>query len=160
MNNIPQAAFGFSGFSIPEFALTAPSVKDGSISVSFDPQGAYYEKAGKFVITLNYKAYTSAAPITDIEQAERFITAKMVAEFQFQGNPLLKDIPGYFYKNGIAIVYPYLRAFITNITAQAGIKPLIMPILNLSEIEKELRENTSIVLRPKPKKVDTKKAIK
>ncbi|CAM4366664.1 hypothetical protein AQBE111736_13510 [Aquirufa beregesia] len=42
----------------------------------------------------------------------------------------------------MAILFPYLRAFISLVTLQINIPPLILPTLNLSSLEADLRKNT------------------
>jgi len=39
--------------------------------------------------------------------------------------------------NAPAIAFPYLRSFVTNITTQAGYKPLILPIITLTLMKKD-----------------------
>ena len=41
--------------------------------------------------------------------------------------------------NAPAITYPYLRSFITTLTANAGVQPIILPILNLRTVIKAKR---------------------
>jgi preprotein translocase subunit SecB len=44
-------------------------------------------------------------------------------------------------KNGVAILYPYLRAFVSTLTIQAGIPPIVLPTVNLTRaFEKEPHE--------------------
>lgn len=38
--------------------------------------------------------------------------------------------------NATAILFPYVRSFITTITAQSGIEPLILPAINFAELLK------------------------
>lgn len=40
--------------------------------------------------------------------------------------------------NAPAIAFPYLRAFISNITQQAGYNPVVLPSLNFVELAKEM----------------------
>ncbi len=40
--------------------------------------------------------------------------------------------------NAPAILFPYVRAFISSLTAQAGIQPIIIPTINLYEMGQEL----------------------
>ena len=42
--------------------------------------------------------------------------------------------------NAPAILFPYLRAYVSNITALSGMQPIIMPTLNLSTICKDMVE--------------------
>lgn len=39
--------------------------------------------------------------------------------------------------NGTAILFPYLRSFITTLTSNAGIPPLVLPTLNIQKIIEE-----------------------
>lgn len=44
-------------------------------------------------------------------------------------------------ENSLAILFPYLRALISTITANANIPPIILPIVNISEMLKKKNEN-------------------
>ncbi|EXZ22215.1 pretranslocase subunit SecB family protein, partial [Bacteroides fragilis str. S13 L11] len=55
----------------------------------------------------------------------------------------LAEIPNFFYPNSIAILFPYVRAFVSTLTLQANIKPILLPTLNLSSLQDTLRENTT-----------------
>lgn len=37
-------------------------------------------------------------------------------------------------KNAIAILFPYIRSIITNITSQANVQPLILPPININKL--------------------------
>lgn len=55
------------------------------------------------------------------------------------------DIPDFFYANSIAILFPYVRAFISTVTLQANIiPPVILPTYNLVALGEELKRNTTI----------------
>lgn len=41
--------------------------------------------------------------------------------------------------NAPAILFPYIRAYISSLTALSGINPIILPTLNLSERKKKLK---------------------
>lgn len=42
--------------------------------------------------------------------------------------------------NGVAILFPYLRSIISNITSSAGIQPLVIPTMNISKLIKNKAE--------------------
>jgi preprotein translocase subunit SecB len=51
-------------------------------------------------------------------------------------------------KNTLAILFPYVRSFLTTVTSQSGVKPLILPTINFNALvdnqelgETELEEN-------------------
>lgn len=70
----------------------------------------------------------------------------MTASFQFSEDVIdIEDIPTYFYANSIAIVFPYLRAFISSLTIQANLKPMILPTMNLTSLSSPLKENVTVI---------------
>jgi preprotein translocase subunit SecB len=44
--------------------------------------------------------------------------------------------------NAPAIAFPYLRAFISNLTLQSGINPVILPSINFIKLSEEKKEST------------------
>ena len=60
-------------------------------------------------------------------------------------NTSFKDIPDFFNANSIAIVYPFIRAFVSTITLQAGLRLLVLPILNLNSLSATLKEQTTVL---------------
>ena len=63
----------------------------------------------------------------------------------FNGSTSIEDIPEYFYPNSIAIIFPYIRAFVSTLSLQANVKPIVLPTINLIGLTNELKENTSII---------------
>lgn len=138
MSEVKKASFSFKGYQIKSFSYTEPvNPKIDSLSIDFDPSGTFSKSSGIFEVKFNFKAF-----IKDGDQTQDVITATLYTAFQFEEKISLADVPPYFYRNSIAIVFPYLRAFISNLTLQANVKPIILPILNLSDLEEPLRKNT------------------
>lgn len=86
-------------------------------------------------------------------QSERDFVVRFEAEIAAKAGVLIQlDYAGFFESpvpitaefregpfpavNAPAITYPYLRSFITTLTANAGIQPIILPILNLRTVVK------------------------
>ena len=67
------------------------------------------------------------------------------AIFKFSSAIQIEEIPSYFYRNAIAIVFPYIRAFISTLTLQANTRLLKLGLMNLSALEKPLKENTVVI---------------
>lgn len=44
----------------------------------------------------------------------------------------LDDIPEYFYANSIAILFPYIRVFVSTVTLQANIKPIVLQHITIT----------------------------
>jgi preprotein translocase subunit SecB len=70
------------------------------------------------------------------------IEIQSVANFDFSSEIESKKLNSFFYVNAPAILFPYIRAYISTLTTLSGLKPLILPTLNLSNLGKELEDNT------------------
>ncbi|TZF86537.1 hypothetical protein FW774_03565 (plasmid) [Pedobacter sp. BS3] len=69
-----------------------------------------------------------------------------IATFKFEEELIaLKDIPSYFYRNVLGIMFPYVRAFVSMLSFQANMNPIILPLLNLTTLESYFKENTTMV---------------
>ena len=78
----------------------------------------------------------------DADNETPFIDTTLKSRFRFKDNITLADMPEYFYSNSVAMVYPFLRAYINIVTMHANDKQLMLPVLNFVPIGKDLLENT------------------
>lgn len=51
--------------------------------------------------------------------------------------------------NAVAILFPYVRSLVTNITASAGIRPLLLPLINVVAIFEEQEKTVKSQDQPK-----------
>ena len=133
----PQAEFSFVDFRINSFDFKIPENKSVELGIAFNPSGIYHRKKRIFILSFEIDV------VDDAEKSNVFINAKIQSEFKFKKVKEIKDIPDYFYQNSIAIVFPYIRAFISTISLQANWTPMILPLLNLSQLQGLLKENTT-----------------
>lgn len=134
MADIVKAAFRFLEFKIPNFLYNESSKKEATLNIQITPTGFYNN--GLFEIWLDLSA-------TDNDDKDfTILQIKCVAIFKFDGELKFENIPRFFYANSIAIVFPYIRAFISNLTLQANTGLIILDLMNLSNLEVELFENT------------------
>lgn len=138
MKGANTADFGFEFYKITHFHFLEPKIEQHNLSVEFHPSGIYTQKEGKFELTLVFIANYGDAD-------EKLLTISAEATFKFNAPILFEEIPQYFYPNCIAILFPYLRAFISTLTTIAMVKPVILPILNLSSLTQTLQENSSVI---------------
>lgn len=133
-----KASFTFSNYKVKEFSLIDPVDEEIEITLFFKPSGKYFRN------TTVFRLFFDFAVLYGDDNKHEFIKAKIESDFQFEKGTRHDDIPGYFYANCIAIVFPHLRAFISTITSVANLKTLSLPIMNLTFLENELKENTEI----------------
>jgi preprotein translocase subunit SecB len=132
-----RAAFSFESFKVPKFSYDEGNDSGSDIKLGFNPSGIYNSATGEFELTLQFMTHDAS----NLDKVIFQLTS--IAIFKFDSNPKLEEIPPFFYKNAIAIMFPYLRAFISTLTLQANTKLLRLGLMNLSDLEKPLKENTS-----------------
>lgn len=130
-----DSKFQFKGFAIKKSFFER---KDGEPSTKFDldfsPKGFVNRKKSHFQLHLGVK-------ITD-ENKIFIIDIEAVADFFFNSEIESKQLNSFFYVNAPAILFPYIRAYISALTTLSGLKPLTLPTLNLTNLGKELEKNT------------------
>jgi len=134
-----KAAFGFENFTIPSFYYElANSLAEESLNLKFDASGLYNVQSGRFQVTLDFVGYEG-------ENVEKpVVKIKFIGTFKFGDNLPFEEIPDFFYKNSIAILFPYLRSFISTLTLQAHTKLIILDLMNLSALSEPLKKNTVV----------------
>lgn len=72
--------------------------------------------------------------IEDNRNKSLYIKVDTCGIFSFESDEKLKskDKSVFLEKNSLAILFPYARSFITNITSQSGVEPIILPAINIS----------------------------
>jgi preprotein translocase subunit SecB len=70
------------------------------------------------------------------------VEVECVGFFSFENVNSFDEIPDFFYRNCIAILFPFVRAYISMITVQANVPGIMLPTLNLTSLEAALKQNT------------------
>lgn len=138
----PYAEFKLEAFKFTQFSFKEPEIEVEDLSMDFKPSGEYVSSLGIFNLEV---VFVSKAIVDEKLNEAEVLTACIKASFLFPNKPSFQELPSFFYMNSIAILYPYLRAFISTLTLQANTKLLILPILNLVALEDRLRNNTKEV---------------
>jgi len=129
--HFPILNFKSSGLIIHEDIL------DGAnMNLSYDVLFAKEEDNDTFVVKfdLNLKANQEKESFeANVSMSALFSSDKSMGE-DFRNSDFVQV-------NAPAIAFPYLRSFVTNITTQAGYKPLILPVINLTLMKKKEDDN-------------------
>ena len=133
-----KAAFSLIGYKFSKAILNLENLpSDISFILNFDPSGEYIQANGIYHLKFTFQA---------LKENEEVPTVLVVciASFKFKENISYDEIPNFFYPNSIAILFPYVRAFVSTLTLQANIKPILLPTLNLSSLQDTLKNQTVI----------------
>ena len=135
MNETKSSSFQFKGYRIERSIIELKSANLGeNFSISFDTNGIVNKAESTYQLNLT----TFIKDKEDTINIEVYVVSFFVFDNQIEKNQLEK----LFYMNAPAIIFPYLRSYITTLTVLSGIDPVILPTLNLSALGKELEENT------------------
>lgn len=135
INNTPNASFSLVSYIFDKIIIDLSVKGDNELSLKFECKGIYTESE------LNYELIFSVQ-VKSEDKKVPFITIQCKGLFHFQDSTSFESIPAYFYANSIAILFPYLRSYVSLVTTQANISGVILPTLNLSSLGDELKRNT------------------
>lgn len=130
-----KAIFFLHNYTFEKINIDYSKSKSDDIEILFSPKGIYKSSNSEFELNIVFEAKCNGF-------SENFVEISCIAHFKFNEETTYEDIPDYFYANSIAIIFPYIRAFVSTVTLQANMEPMVLPTLNLTALEKPLKENT------------------
>lgn len=133
-----KALFTLVGYRFTKALLDLSDMPNsGNVSLSFEPSGVFNPEKKSFDMVFRFTA-KSAESNSDNVAVEVLVNA----QFVFKDIDKLQDIPDFFYPNAIAILFPYVRAFVSTLTLQANVPPFIIPTMNLVALKNDFKRNT------------------
>ncbi len=130
------AKFRIEHFSIKESHLILNKSSDEEIGVSMTPSGRIFRELNQFELVL----------AVEVKSKEEGFEIKVVSSTLFSfDEPDDENFYGsnYFLINAPAIAFPYIRAYISNLTAQSGMFTITLPTFNLASLAEDLKKNIS-----------------
>lgn len=139
-----HAEFSLKNYRFDKVTLDFTNVVSERLRLNIEPFGLFNPTSKTFSLTFIFNAYAAAEGDDSLPIEKPLVNIRCVAEFGFKNVNTLDDIPPYFYSNSIAILFPYVRAFISTVTLQANVSPIMLPTMNLSSLQEELKKNTKV----------------
>lgn len=76
---------------------------------------------------------------------KKFISSKIVMLGVFEyGEELTLSLDSFANINAPAIIFPFIREHLSNVSMKAGIQPILLPPINFVELAKEKKNNKSL----------------
>lgn len=121
------AQFRFKGYKILESSINISEGNDISknFQVDFEQTSGVDLEQGKYKHTLITKIFNDNGTMD--------IKVKAIGMFEFEQEIPKEHLQNFFKKNAPAILFPYVRAYISALTSLSGIPSVILPTLNLSQ---------------------------
>ena len=139
MMDAPPCALKFNGYVVKTIEFIKNESSSTNIGVDIGKKFNYDDKyPGKFIvglkITLGDKDHDAMSPF--------YLCVELLGEFEVVESEIDK-VKQFAEINAVSILFPYARALITTITANANIPPVVLPPLNIAGMmEKEYKESS------------------
>lgn len=133
-----KAAFKLDSYQFTKASLDFNIPNEAELNISFTPKGTFDQKASRYKLSFDVKVECK-------ETDSVVINISCEAFFSFSGEITIEEIPDYFYPNSLAILFPYIRAFVGTISLQANVHPVMLPTINLMGLTEELKRQTTVI---------------
>ena len=131
-NDVRRASFRLKNYIITETVVRLTGKTIGKdIQVGISPEGKLNQKDKSFTLTLNV--------VVRDDKKNLNISLSIDGVFEYDTDSMQELLP-FICNNAPAILFPYIRAYISNITALGGISPIILPTVNLENVGKTLKD--------------------
>ena len=131
-----KAAFSIINYQFDKVNINLSNRTSNDLTLKFVTSGIYLNQDTTFELTFSVNVFNN----DNLDNP--FVFIQCVGIFQFENIDSFENIPEFFYRNSIAILFPYVRAYIRLVTTQANVPGIILPTYNLSSLEEDLRKNT------------------
>ena len=133
-----NSKFQFKGFSIVRSLIERKNNKPSKkISLGFNPKGFINKENATFQLHLGIKIEDEGKSFN--------IEIEAIANYTFEDKTELDNLNKFFYVNAPALLFPYIRAYISTLTNLSGFEPINLPTLNMARLGDDLKANTSEV---------------
>ena len=130
--------FQFKGYRINRSLIELDENSNfENLKISFDVSGLVKRVENLFILNLSVKIKN--------DESNLKIEVDTIANFLFEKVENIDDISSFFYNNSSAILFPYIRAYISTLTNLSGNRSITLPTMNLTNLADELRANTTII---------------
>lgn len=120
------AKFRFRGYNIIKSSIEINEGRTANEDLTVE-----FSQEGSENIESNFYKHTIGVDIVDKDNVMR-ISVIVIGFFEFDNDIDDKLKVVFFNSSAPAILFPYIRAYITTLTGLSGVNPVILPTLNLS----------------------------
>lgn len=126
--------FKFNGYLVKHSEINlSENIPDGEeLKIDIEPSGVKREK--DFTLTLRIHLYDKGGLID--------VKAEVLGYFTLKNEEA--DVPKFLTLNAPAILFPYVRAYVSLLTSLSGKGTINLPTLNLSGLADKLKENIKV----------------
>ena len=128
-----KSDFRLDNYLIKESSLKIKGAieKDNTLSIDINPRGI--KRKDKFTLKLEL----------EVKDEKELFDAKLIidAYFLFRESITMERLGAFFTMNAPAIIFPYIRGYISMLTSLSGCGTVLLPTLNLTSMGEKLAQN-------------------
>lgn len=132
-----KAAFKLDSYHFVKASLDFDIPDEVELNITFNPKGVFYANESRYELEFDVMVKCK-------ETGKTVINVLCLSSFTFSAPVSIGKIPDYFYPNSIAIIFPYVRAFVSTLSLQANVRPILLPTINLMGLTEELKSKTEV----------------
>lgn len=125
-----KSSFQFNGYEVKKSLIELKEINSEDLTINFEPSGIIDNSSNTFILNLFINVFDQNKNIN--------IEVDFSGKFSFLTNDI--NLQNFMYLNAPAILFPYIRAYITALTALSGISPITLPTMNLKGLKEQLEQ--------------------
>jgi len=134
MTKTNSSPFRLSQVVIESFSIKRKPGEQGKFNIKIKPSGVINSESKDFLLTLDLRIK---------DDSETFdIKLSVLGYFNYEDVDGEEHLNDYFYTNASALVFPFIRSYVSAVTALSGLDAITLPIMNLTNLKSELKKNT------------------
>jgi len=126
-----KSSFQFKGYKVLRSFLEIKESTLEDLTLEFEPRGILNNTDNLFILEMKVRIFDK----------EQKINIDVTFEGEYEISERDDNLKPFLFTNAPAILFPYIRAYITSITALSGSAPIILPTMNLLKLKDKLAEN-------------------
>jgi|SRR5690554_310736 len=126
-----KSSFQFKGYKINKSLIEIKGIGADELTVNFEPSGVLDRVKNIFFLNLKVKVF----------DLEKNTNIEVEIEGQYSFNDEDNNLKDFLFLNAPAILFPYIRSYITALSALSGAAPITLPTMNLSGLSEQLKDN-------------------
>jgi preprotein translocase subunit SecB len=126
-----KSSFQFLGYKVVKSLIEINGVGSKDLELQFEPKGILNNTNDIFTLEMKIQIF----------DMDKNINIEVIFESEYKVGERDDNLNGFLLSSAPAILFPYIRAYITALTALSGIPSIVLPTMNLSGLEGKLAEN-------------------
>lgn len=126
-----KSGFQFNGFKVIKSLIEIKGKGSEELNLEIEPKSVLSNIENNFILEMK---------VVIIDETGN-INIEIIVEGEYKILERDENLKSFLFTNAPAIMFPYVRAYITSLTALSGITTITLPTMNLIGLKDKLAEN-------------------